>query len=168
MHRSQGAYPAKAFFEATRRGTFPSTLGTAAKGCPQGYAFARHSQKTGKRYSDRAAGGRVKGGKARPSRSIKQIFEQSSKIWPPRVEKIFSTRGGGKDRPSRSIKQIFELFKVQKSGLSGAKRLFRPAEAPGLCKRFGSLWLLFCRKKDMICRASQMEKSVGGESGFYA
>ena len=35
---------------------------------------------------------------------------------------------GGKKPPSRSIKRFSELFEVQKTGLSGAKRLFRQTE----------------------------------------
>ena len=38
---------------------------------------------------------------------------------------------GGKKPPSRSIKRFSELFEVQKTGLSGAKRLFRHADKRG-------------------------------------
>ncbi len=49
---------------------------------------------------------------------------------------------GGKARPSRSIKQIFELFKVQKSGLSGAKRLFDTLERTDCPKQSGRFALI--------------------------
>ena len=47
-------------------------------------------------------------------------------------------REGGKEPPSRSINQIFELFQSSKICLSGAKRLFRHAEAPAAHRAAGA------------------------------
>ncbi len=55
----------------------------------------------------------MKGGKARPSRSIKQIVTfLKVTIWLQHGEKTFSPCCGGKARPSRSIKQIVTFLKV--------------------------------------------------------
>ena len=54
---------------------------------------------------------------------------------------------GGKEPPSRSINQFFELFQSSKNCLSGAKRLFRSAEARHLPRLTFALRLLKTMKR---------------------